>query len=738
MKTFFFFSDNIRKGVAFLMFILLGLFYSDSLRAVNTHFIKKTPETLISIPFYNPGDTFVIYGDTLETTPFNDWGELRSLSDDYHLVLQTLNLTVPDGAFTDCSTLQTISLPNATTLGNLTFLGCIGLETINLPKVVFAGNSCFSGCLALEYVNFPYLTAVEDGTFYNCQALQAVILPGAVTVGSQAFVSCFALETVDLPQVTTVGYMAFYACFALQMVHIPNAITLGDMVFYSCSSLKTIEIPQIQQIGELAFMGTSILSVELGDTPPAIKGIVGGFLPFLVIVPDSNVYIPLDPNYPPGSEVFQKTVPTEPILWSSETPFMLIPDRIPTLPDGTFQWKKDGFPVTGADSSSYQVTDEGEYTLEYTYGGTIVLLSKFVTKDLFNFYGHLSRYEDCMSMLVLSFTPSATDREVVVRTEGSGAAYVSDFETNHSFKHNITYELPALDSILVIRYVINSEVENGSQARFVYRISGGFSKSTETFNLYKRPTIKLQKYIPPTVHYKGQLDVLISNGSPFIQRSLNKGVSWEFARDRVTGELKPFSQSQIVNLPGDSIILFREPNTCAAFDTLRVVLNTIDPVINRPVILPEIPGAICSRLPGLYYVLSGNDFSFTITPIPGNEEMNLDISTSRTLIPDSEGLSVVKHNDGSYTVTIYRIQESTTIYVNFVTANGSVEATKVFGSNGQLSIYSEKEEDAFIYSISGTIGQAVHFNANETLNIPLAKGYYLVVINGKTYKVVIH
>jgi hypothetical protein len=58
-------------------------------------------------------------------------------------------------AFSQCSQLTTIDLPNCEYLDNKVFYYCKLLKTVNLPKIKVIGADCFQSCTSLEKVEIP-------------------------------------------------------------------------------------------------------------------------------------------------------------------------------------------------------------------------------------------------------------------------------------------------------------------------------------------------------------------------------------------------------------------------------------------------------------------------------------------------------------------------------------------------------------------------------------------------------
>ena len=147
-----------------------------------------------------------------------------------------------DGAFSDCKSLQSVTIPNSvTSIGDEAFSGCDSLQSITIPNSV---------------------TSIGDGAFYLCKSLQSITIPNSVTkIGDGAFNWCKSLQSVTIPNsVTKIGDGAFNWCESLQSVTIPNSVTsIGNIAFCGCESLQSITIPNsVTSIGGGAFSGCNI------------------------------------------------------------------------------------------------------------------------------------------------------------------------------------------------------------------------------------------------------------------------------------------------------------------------------------------------------------------------------------------------------------------------------------------------------------------------------------------------
>ena len=213
-------------------------------------------------------------------------------------------------AFSDCSSLTSITIPNSvTSIGNSAFDGCSGLTSVTIPESVtsigidaFLGTAWYDnkpdGLIYAGKVAYKYKGTMPDNTniviidetkgiagsaFNGCSGLTSITMPESVTsIGNNAFKDCSGLTSVNIPNsVTSIGGSAFNGCSGLTSVNIPNSVTsIGSSAFSGCSGLTSITIPEgVTSIGSYAFNGCSRLTkaeftsveslcgIDWGDTP---------------------------------------------------------------------------------------------------------------------------------------------------------------------------------------------------------------------------------------------------------------------------------------------------------------------------------------------------------------------------------------------------------------------------------------------------------------------------------------
>ena len=145
-----------------------------------------------------------------------------------------------DGAFIECDSLQSVTIPNSvTSIGDKAFSGCISLQSVIIPNSVTSiGEEAFCGCKSLQSVTIPNLvTSIGDEAFSGCESLQSITIPNSVkSIGDEAFGCCKSLQSITIPNsVKSIGDGAFNWCKSLQSVTIPNSVTsIGDYAFIGC------------------------------------------------------------------------------------------------------------------------------------------------------------------------------------------------------------------------------------------------------------------------------------------------------------------------------------------------------------------------------------------------------------------------------------------------------------------------------------------------------------------------
>lgn len=231
--------------------------------------------------------------------------------------------TIGDGAFMDCTSLTTITLPYfIARIGNSAFENCTALATfttmdgadkktaalrtigdraffgntslnnvdVNTTKGVNTiGVSAFENCEKLETINISGVTRFAEGVFRNAKALKNVTMSAnaSIYVGQEAFRNCVNLSDItariaaaddgafrnciSLRAITfvssgieNIGSNAFNGCVLIQKVSIPSSVVaIGDSAFDGCRGITSLTFESnetLQTIGYSAFGGCSLLT----------------------------------------------------------------------------------------------------------------------------------------------------------------------------------------------------------------------------------------------------------------------------------------------------------------------------------------------------------------------------------------------------------------------------------------------------------------------------------------------
>lgn len=100
-----------------------------------------------------------------------------------NLVIPQEITVVPEDAFTNCSSLKTVTIHDGVVeIGENAFAGCVNLESVYLPKDIDTITwSTFSGCTSLRQVDIPSnVTRIGPYAFRNCTSLTDIYFHGKV------------------------------------------------------------------------------------------------------------------------------------------------------------------------------------------------------------------------------------------------------------------------------------------------------------------------------------------------------------------------------------------------------------------------------------------------------------------------------------------------------------------------------------------------------------------------------
>jgi len=162
-----------------------------------------------------------------------------------------------NSAFSDCSGLTSISIPNSvTSIGESAFDSCSGLTSISIPNSVTSiGEGAFNSCSGLTSITIPNsVTSIGRILFTGCTNLASLKVEygntkydsrgncNAIIITETNELICGIKNTIIPNSVTSIGE-AFMVCTGLTSITIPNSVTSIDgSAFWGCSSLNSVSV----------------------------------------------------------------------------------------------------------------------------------------------------------------------------------------------------------------------------------------------------------------------------------------------------------------------------------------------------------------------------------------------------------------------------------------------------------------------------------------------------------------
>ena len=216
--------------------------------------LPSTVETIEELAFFQGVDRAGNYTGHLKKI---NLGNVKTIGERAFLggMMEEIDLSectyIDSHAFAYCLNLNKFDLSRVGTVSGGAFFGCSSLETLNIPenttlgsKTNFGDQGAFAGCENLKTVTIRSKT-VGDRAFLGCTALQTVVLMNDVdVVGQYAFAGCSALSNVTFNgAVYKIDAGAFAECTSLSSITLPTGLSiLGSQVFYGCTNLATVKI----------------------------------------------------------------------------------------------------------------------------------------------------------------------------------------------------------------------------------------------------------------------------------------------------------------------------------------------------------------------------------------------------------------------------------------------------------------------------------------------------------------
>ena len=172
------------------------------------------------------------------------------------------NVTVPaatktgKGAFMNCPDLVTATVLGDT-LDPYMFFYCTSLETLTAENVTTIEPFALGYCVKLAELPIAKVERIGYGAFRNCHALVNVTLPATLKeLGKYAFADCGGLTTVTFTDsgVTILPEGTFYECVNLEDVYLGSSISMTEgLAFYCAGWYKGLKVNVHTDLAENLF-----------------------------------------------------------------------------------------------------------------------------------------------------------------------------------------------------------------------------------------------------------------------------------------------------------------------------------------------------------------------------------------------------------------------------------------------------------------------------------------------------
>ncbi|MEE1139658.1 MAG: leucine-rich repeat protein [Acutalibacteraceae bacterium] len=157
---------------------------------------------------------------------------------------------IGDNAFKNCSSLKSVDLSNAQTIGQNAFEGCISIPSFTFSdKLETIGSDAFNGCKMTEITIPAKVKSIGTEAFQNCSVLETIYfnatdcIVNSFSSGSN-YENCNNLTKFVFGEgVTAIPANVCFGAHALETVTINGIVTaIGDNAFKNCPSLENIHL----------------------------------------------------------------------------------------------------------------------------------------------------------------------------------------------------------------------------------------------------------------------------------------------------------------------------------------------------------------------------------------------------------------------------------------------------------------------------------------------------------------
>ena len=224
--------------------------------------------TSMTIPFVGESTS----SNNYLTRLFGKATTYTSAGNDAPATLKTVSIcsdgffAVPEGAFYGCNNITTVN-GKFSSVGDYAFYGCTSLN-----KVVDSADYA-SATVENKTVSLENATSIGNNAFTDCKTIENVVAPKVKTIGNYAFSGCTNLKTFNATEnrngvvidskITTLGDYAFTNCTSISLVEITAPISIGANTFANCS-FKTAYVTTLSAFNAVIVSSGLTQSAEVG------------------------------------------------------------------------------------------------------------------------------------------------------------------------------------------------------------------------------------------------------------------------------------------------------------------------------------------------------------------------------------------------------------------------------------------------------------------------------------------
>lgn len=159
-------------------------------------------------------------------------------------------IRIGDYAFTGCTELRSVKIPNSVTSIGKSAFECCSLTAIDIPssvtsieRLAFYGSDLISVEIPKSVISLDNLAPYNYGsTFENCKNLESVTILNSEITGGE-FEGCSSLISVNMSNdVKSIGGFAFSGCTKLESIKSPNSVVKIEISVFSESGIEELVI----------------------------------------------------------------------------------------------------------------------------------------------------------------------------------------------------------------------------------------------------------------------------------------------------------------------------------------------------------------------------------------------------------------------------------------------------------------------------------------------------------------